>query len=112
MKPFNLEAAKRGDKIVDSYGKPLTYITHVPEADSRCRVVVMSRAGILLHYNEGGVSVSGRLILMAPKIKYVNLYTGWDNDWRMYDTKEDAVCAASDIFPGVSVIATAIPVEV
>lgn len=81
MKPFSLEAAKRGEPIVCRDGTPAKFIAHVPEARPAYRVVV------LVDDLVAGRAVDGRRwpdfecdtdIFMAPvkRTVWVVLYPG------------------------------------
>lgn len=55
MKLFDLEAAKRGEPIVDDMGKPCTYVAHIPNAKSEDRVVVLhDSSGMVFTCQENG----------------------------------------------------------
>lgn len=81
MKPFNLEAAKRGQPIECRDGTPAKFIAHVPDAHKREQVVALVGESIELFY-ESGMYVErtedSRDLCMAPKrrIVWVNLYGG------------------------------------
>ena len=71
MKPFDLEAAKRGDPIQMKYGRKLEFVAYVPEARPEHRVVVLDPpTGIMAGVSKGDV-------FMAPKRRtvWVNLFT-------------------------------------
>lgn len=80
--PFNLEAAKRGDKIENSSGETFKFIVHAPEANIDHRVVVLGEDGDLWTFTENGKlrdKDSVPYIFMAdkPKVKktvYLNIY--------------------------------------
>ena len=70
MKPFDLEAAKRGDPIQMKYGRKLEFVAYVPEARPEHRVVVLDPpTGIMAGVSKGDV-------FMAPKRRtvWVNLF--------------------------------------
>lgn len=88
MKPFDLEAAKRGESIVTRDGREVKFIAHVPEAEPDTQVI----------YLEGdklwGARVDGSAIrevshelFMAPKKRtlWVNMYE--DGNARCYPEK-------------------------
>ena len=54
MKPFNLEAAMRGDPIITRSGETAKFITYVPEADEQDRVVVLINGEITAVGEDGG----------------------------------------------------------
>jgi hypothetical protein len=80
MKPFDLEAAKRGEPIVTRDGRPAKFIAHVPEANACYQVVALFSGLISTH------AVSGRVypekhpndadLFMAPRKRtvWVNVY--------------------------------------
>ena len=81
MKPFDLEAAKRGEPIVNRDGAPVTFVAHVPEAVPASRVIVLCDNGVIQTLYENGIFYSPtredfRDIFMAPKKRtvWVNLY--------------------------------------
>lgn len=53
MKPFDLDAAKRGEPIVTRNGTPVKFIAHVPEAMEDERVIILNNELILLLYENG-----------------------------------------------------------
>jgi len=79
MKPFNLEAAMRGDPIVCRDGRLARFVAYVPDADETERLVVLVDGGIyVLH--EDGQYVNGEIsfcdLFMAPKKQtlWINIY--------------------------------------
>lgn len=80
MKPFNLEAAKRGEPIVTRDGRKARFIAHVPEAGEAYRVVVYIEDHIdVQSYYEDGRYTSEMVsehcddILMAsPPMRSIN----------------------------------------
>ena len=74
-KPFDLEAAKRGEPIETADGRPMTFIAHVPEALTFQQVVVLGADGQLRAYSpQGHADHSGAALRMAAKTEWVNLY--------------------------------------
>jgi hypothetical protein len=53
MKPFDLEAAKRGEPIQTRGGKPAKFIAHVPEATQPQQVVVLIGNSVRARYPNG-----------------------------------------------------------
>ena len=53
MKPFDLEAAKRGEPIICRDGTPAKFIAHVPEANISERVVALMGTSIELFHESG-----------------------------------------------------------
>lgn len=80
MKPFDLEAAKRGEPIVTRDGRPVKFIAHVPEANDGARVVVMFDGEIESHWEDGSYytksAASRNDLFMAPRKRtvWVNVY--------------------------------------
>ena len=87
MKPFDLEAAKRGEPICDRAGNPVRFIAHVHEATNPGkRVIVLTLNGaISLHYENGTYALSDcdsdcdyDLFMATKKVKrerWVNIYS-------------------------------------
>jgi len=81
MKPFALEAAKRGEPIVCRDGTPAKFIAYVPEARPAYRVVVLVDDLVAAKCADGRHwpdSDSNNDIFMAPKKRtvWVVLYPG------------------------------------
>ena len=80
MKPFNLEAAKRGEPIQTRDGREAKFVAHVPEAIESQRIVVMLSGSLFTMFETGLCSSSGVEyaddLFMAPKKRtvWVNLY--------------------------------------
>ena len=98
MKPFNLEAAKAGDKIITRSGHEATFIAYVPELDYTIRVLYHVGGMINACRIDGfvyGVEKDSPLdLFMATKKRtvWVNLYPNSHNShWR---TEEAANIAA------------------
>ena len=79
MKPFDLEAAKRGEPIQTRDGTPVKFIAHVPEAIKLSRVLVLLD-DYIWHGCENGKLYSYKDhetdLFMAPRKRtvWVNLY--------------------------------------
>lgn len=72
MKPFNLEAAKRGDPIITRRGGKARFIAHVPEAHKGWNVVAFIEGDtIITFFEENGArwssSESSDDLFMAPQ---------------------------------------------
>lgn len=85
MKPFDLEAAKRGDPIITRDGREVKFIAYVPEAKKSDQVIVWDHRDITCHYDDGRFSrydTSDRDLYMAPKKRtvWVNFYPSVDNE--------------------------------
>lgn len=83
MKPFDLEAAKRGEPIQTRDGRKARFVAHVPEAATQRRVIA-------LVYGDEGVSSYGEDGLVVDYYKDTNdlfmaprKHTVWVN---FYDT--------------------------
>ena len=74
MKPFNLEAAKRGEPIVTRTGVSVQFIAYVPEARHSERIVILCSYGVRVRCESGktmeGIENNGDLF-MAPKKRTV-----------------------------------------
>lgn len=69
MRPFDLEAAKRGEPIVTRDGRPAKFVAHVPEADDREVVCLVD--GELILFGKCGSFLDKKIqdrmdLLMAP----------------------------------------------
>ena len=87
MKPFNLEKALAGEKVMTRAGVELLHIFHAPKATSLHNkiVAVMEKNGVLTYYEDGKYSASGDTVfdlVMAPKLKKIE---GWVN---YYDSEQ------------------------
>lgn len=99
MKPFDLEAAKRGDPIVCRDGTPAKFIAHVPEAHAGGRVI--SLVGDVIYFSHE----SGRQwldcvrdvdLFMAPKKRTIWINAYWSGATVFsFATKEAADKAAT-----------------
>ncbi len=81
MKPFDLEAAKRGEQICNRDSEDCVFITHVPDANPEYRVVALTPSKEVYCFDETGsyycdVSESRHDLFMAPRKRtvWVNLY--------------------------------------
>jgi hypothetical protein len=95
MKPFDLEAAKRGDPIVCRDGRPAKFIAHVPEARLGS-VVALVDDRVCTYYENGlmdehEVMFYSYTLFMAPKTRtvWVNFFKH-STDAAFYSTKEHA----------------------
>lgn len=84
MKPFDLEAAKRGEPIVTRGGEAAKFIAHVPDADIGFRVVVMLDGVIECYCDDGSYGLSSKStcdLFMAPRKRtvWVNVYPPYTN---------------------------------
>jgi len=96
MKPFDLEAAKRGDPIVCRDGTPAKFIAHVPEAHEACSRLVVLAGGEVFVLRENGTfwvddSPHDFDLFMAPKKRtvWVNFYEV-TNTAKHFSTEEEA----------------------
>lgn len=116
MKPFNLEAAKAGAKLVTRDGREVEFFAHfptVPSSDENIRFAVNGR---IFSCDEGGFycgpfDESNYDLFMAPVTRtvYVNLYPkeyGTTGAW--HETEEKARAAVGP----VHAIAIAVPVTI
>lgn len=85
-KPFDLEAAKRGEPLITRDGKSAKFIAHVPEAVVDARIVSLCEDQVPRLYCEGGRYDLYREtvfdLFMAPKKikKFVNVYMNSKGD--------------------------------
>lgn len=101
-KPFDFEAAKRGEPIMLIDGTPAKFIAYVPEAAEPYRVVVMVEGwGAPALFSETGVNAykDDVTLVMAPKKRtvWVNLYPGCANAL-VFPTQEEADSYAAERF--------------
>jgi len=95
MKPFDLEAAKRGEPIVCRDGTPAKFIAHVPEASESSRLVVMVDTFVAPLWENGKYWSYDEShdfdLFMAPKKRtvWVNFFK-YTTDAAFYSTKEHA----------------------
>lgn len=81
MKPFDLEAAKRGEPVCTRDGTPVQQLVHFPEGGRVNKIAALS-GGVINTYDDQGRyygdegSVSERDLLMAPRKRtvWVNVY--------------------------------------
>lgn len=88
MKPFDLERAKAGAKLVTRDGREARFVAHVPECHQDYRVVaVIGGDDEPSMFAENGSLYSGAEygddLLMAPETRtvYVNLYMNGAAEW-------------------------------
>lgn len=81
MKPFDLEAAKRGEPICNRDSEDCVFITHVPDANPEYRVVALTPSKEVYCFYETGsyycaASESRNDLFMAPRKRtvWVNVY--------------------------------------
>lgn len=107
MKPFSLEAAKRGEPIVCRDGTPAKFIAYVPETSKDSRVVVLIKRVIYVIGEDGQCARMKNKtdpldIFMAPikRTVWVNLYPEAGFTY-YHDTQEAAdECAGCDRLGG------------
>lgn len=102
MKPFDLEAAKRGEPLITRDGRPAKFLAHFPQNDSDYRVLaLLDHRHRVYSYCEDGLYAGGATgpddLFMAPRkvVKWgrVRLFDGerWGMDTsRLYDTHDEA----------------------
>ena len=82
MKPFDLEAAKRGEPIKTRAGQPAKFIAHVPDAHEDDRLVIQIGRSVHLYCESGNLTNygcgKGYDLFMVPQKRtvWVNLYQG------------------------------------
>lgn len=96
MKPFDLEAAKRGEPIMCRNGTPVKFIAFVPEADV-CNKVVVLRAGVVVTYSANGEGAAYNThLVMAPKKRTIWINAYWSGATVFsFGTQEEADKAAT-----------------
>lgn len=119
--PFNLEAAKRGERLVTRAGRNARFIAHVPDAAEDLRIVYMVEGCACPKFaHEDGLQFfegwSDDDLFMAPKPKrtvYVNLYRKEDAHKGFITATwfEDAI-AAREFAPASKALVVAYPVEI
>ena len=75
MKPFDLEAAKRGEPIVTRDGRQARFIAHVPDAPPAQRVVCITDLGVNTHYETGDFIANDSpndLFMESPPMRSIN----------------------------------------
>ena len=94
MKPFDLEAAKRGEPVCTRDGTPVQQLVHFPEGVRVNKIAALS-GGVINAYDDQGryygdeVHVSTRDLFMAPRKRIVWVY--------VYPTNGQGGCYDSEI---------------
>ncbi|WP_416052775.1 hypothetical protein [Cupriavidus basilensis] len=122
-KPFDLQAAIRGEPIINREGEPLRFLAHVPESRSAYKVLTVNlKTGCTASHTEsgdeyvdGGESSEDLFMAVKTRTVYYNVYAG-DNPGLAapcyrHNTEEDARDAAGR-YNGTSLVAAAVPVEI
>lgn len=98
-KPFDLEAAKRGEAVVDGLGRPVKFLLYVPEALPTEQVIFLSRGSVAATRTSGVMSTNGTckydlFMIVKTKTVWINLYrSGSDSVFvggGNFDTEQDA----------------------
>jgi hypothetical protein len=122
MKPFNLEAAKAGKKLITRDGGDARFIAHLPDAQDGHRIAALANGEVVGMYENGRFlddEDSTYDLFMAPEKRtlYVNVYASRLNTIQnfghcsaAFDTHEGAHDNAKG--NGVPVIAVAVPIEI
>lgn len=101
MKPFDLEAAKRGEPIVCRDGTPAKFIAHVPETSKDSRVVVLIKRVIYVIGEDGQCARMKNKtdpldVFMAPKKRTIWINAYWSGATVFsFGTQEEADKAAT-----------------
>lgn len=124
MKPFDLEAAKRGEPLITRDGRKVTDFAHFPSKEGAYKVYAVIGGDTSSFTEEGNewnvdCSQTNLDLFMAPRKRtvYVNLWpgkmigTGGGCGGYHYDDKETARAAAFNT-RGVDAFAVAVPVEI
>ena len=115
MKPFDLEAAKRGEPIQCRDGTHAKFVAHVPDAVPSQRIIAQIRDNVGLFHETGWwgqITPHCSDLFMAPKKRtvWVNLY---ENGWAYYgDSEYDANFNATDYKTIKRIGNRAYPVEI
>jgi hypothetical protein len=100
MKPFNLEAALAGAKVITGSKKPVTDIAYFPSISGSHKVYTVIYGHIATFTVTGRISDENPNLLMdlfmAPVIKegWINIYKDEKPGECIYKTKEDAILAS------------------
>ena len=81
MKPFDLEAAKRGEPICNRYSEDCVFITHVPDANPEYRVLALTPSKEVycfdetgFYYSDGDESEHDLFMATRKRTVWVNVY--------------------------------------
>jgi hypothetical protein len=92
MKPFNLEAAKRGDPLITRGGETVKFICVEPDAHEDTRLLVLRNGRVLPLYVNGKYDEydcdSDVFMAVKKKTVWVNIYR--DGSCSCYDTEDRA----------------------
>ena len=103
MKAFNLEKALAGEKVVTRDGQEVTQVTLFKGVKDRSESICALVDGrICLFYEDGSyikMLESWTDLFMAPKqlSGFVNVYSGIQNTYNVYDTKAKADSLAGSL---------------
>jgi hypothetical protein len=101
MKPFNLEAAQRGEKMITRAGEEAEFIAYVPKAGKHYQVLALVGLMPKTYDTEGSFlkgSESTYDLFMAPKKKtvWVNFFPCGEAFY--HDTEEAAVAGRKNFY--------------
>jgi hypothetical protein len=88
LKPFDLDAAKRGEKVISATRSVGKLIYHTTEANSAYRVGILWESGYVTAYTEDGkpsTDADFPCVFMAPKPKIKR--EGWVNVSKQKDSE-------------------------
>lgn len=115
-RPFDLEAAKRGEPLVTRDGRSIKFVAYVPEAKEYSVIAFLPGEKTPDTFTDKGLYYAGctsmsscRDLFMAPKPKrtvWVNIYE--KNNLATWFTSEELAKSR----PDVQAIAVAIPVQI
>jgi len=116
-KPFDLEAAKAGAKLVTRNGKAARFLGHAPEVRNGHQVVAyVEGEKIPLHFSEGGrftpdgaESPYDLFLVAETKAVYLNIYR---NTWDQYTVREHDNETNARMLAEQHAVAVAVPVEI
>ena len=90
-KPFDLEAAKRGEPLITRDGDKARFVAHVPEACAECRLIcfIQDHSSVAQYYENGlyydsgsecGADLFMDVDVDVPELKKVTLYSALCRD--------------------------------
>lgn len=86
-KPFDLEAAKRGEPLITRDGDKARFVAHVPEACAECRVIglIQGHSSVAQYHENGlyyasGTKCGSDLFMDVSESKKVTLYSALCRD--------------------------------
>lgn len=119
MKPFDLEAAKRGEPLVTRDGRKVIDLHHFEKDQSdMCLCVHIAGEGspdwFRANGRKYGSEDSEEDLFMAPKTRkvYVNIYTSTHGESNAWHHNSEEVARSRAKTTGRTVLAVAVPIEI